>query len=887
MTLGINGLDPESGNRVTLISCGDDNADGPMSPAEVFGSAMSSSVAGEGTHHIGCIARDVAKNQSATFATTVKVDSRPPSALPTVTPVANGFGWHDSTPVSVAFDCEDLTPGSGVATEATGGATVSGETAGTAVVSGGCTDIAGNIAPPTTVGVKIDTTGPGARLSCGDAGAQRRGLEPLRLSVSFPCADNGVVQSGINVSPPAWRWTTRPPAGRSSPAAAAPTGRATTTPRPRRWSSRSISPIRPRPRDSPDDVTKDTTAVLGYSGDDELSGVAGFECRLDDTPYAACADGQQTYGDLADGPHTFDVRAVDAAGNVDGSPASDGWLVDTLGPDTELESAPPPVTGSTSADFTYSADGGGGSDVAGFECSLDGAAFDDCPDDGADLDGLAGGSHEFRVRAVDEAGNADATPAVSIWQIDLTAPATTISSSPPPFTAASVATFAFAGVDSVAPPWRRTECRVDDDDFAPCSSPAEYSGLGLGPHTFEVRADRRRGNVEATPATVSWTVSDFFAQGDEASALEDTPMTVDVLGNDVTPDGVPVTVTLVGRSRATAAPSRSTDPARSSTARPPTTTAPTPSRYRLTAGGESTDPVTVTVEVGPVNDAPTFTPGGAVSSGSGGYQGPWATVIEPGPANESGQQVHFVLGAPSDPSLFASPPQLSPSGVLSFIPASGAAGDRRPDPAGRRRRDQQRRRRRLGAGPAHDHHRGHRRGPTLVLRPWLHYAGGRGTLALLVHDDRAAAPLLTASASKPAVDLEVSGDGAHRTRDLLRPRARHAHVRHAAALRRRHHQLPPPAGGAGHRRRRRIARHRRCRRARRPRRRRRAAGRRRRRPAVRQRWRRRRRGGSGDDLLRGGPGRDRLVGGPGDDVLNGGPGQDEQVQRGGLLYVPV
>ena len=47
------------------------------------------------------------------------------------------------------------------------------------------------------------------------------------------------------------------------------------------------------------------------------------------------------------------------------------------------------------------------------------------------------------------------------------------------------------------------------------------------------------------------------------------------------------------------------------------------------------------------------------------------------------------------------------------------------------------------------------------------------------------------------------------------------------------------------------------------------------------------RGGSGDDLLRGGPGRDRFVGGPGDDVLNGGPGQDEQVQRGGLLYVPV
>ena len=202
-------------------------------------------------------------------------------------------------------------------------------------------------------------------------------------------------------------------------------------------------------------ITQDTTAVLGYSADDELSGVAGFECRLDGAPYAACPDGQQSYDDLADGAHTFDVRAVDAAGHLDGSPASATWTVDTLGPDTDLESGPPPVTGSTSADFTYSADALGGSDVAGFECSLDGATSR-LPGRRHGLDGLAAGQHEFQVRAVDAAGNPDATPAVSSWTIDLTAPATTITSSPPPFTAASDARFAFSAVDSVARRWRRT-----------------------------------------------------------------------------------------------------------------------------------------------------------------------------------------------------------------------------------------------------------------------------------------------------------------------------------------------------------------------------------------------------------------------------------------------
>jgi len=55
---------------------------------------------------------------------------------------------------------------------------------------------------------------------------------------------------------------------------------------------------------------------------------ATFECRLDAEAFAPCSSPLALSG-LGDGPHTFTVRAIDAVGHVDRTPADSSFTVDT------------------------------------------------------------------------------------------------------------------------------------------------------------------------------------------------------------------------------------------------------------------------------------------------------------------------------------------------------------------------------------------------------------------------------------------------------------------------------------------------------------------------------------------------------------------------------
>ena len=115
------------------------------------------------------------------------------------------------------------------------------------------------------------------------------------------------------------------------------------------------------------------------------------------------------------------MRATDAAGNTDATPASYTWTIDTAAPNTTITAQPSDPSNSAAPDFSFSSSEGGST----FECQLDGGGWASCSSPKS-YAGLSQGSHTFEVRATDAAGNTDATPASFTWTIDTTAPASVV-----------------------------------------------------------------------------------------------------------------------------------------------------------------------------------------------------------------------------------------------------------------------------------------------------------------------------------------------------------------------------------------------------------------------------------------------------------------------------
>jgi HD domain/Bacterial Ig domain len=96
----------------------------------------------------------------------------------------------------------------------------------------------------------------------------------------------------------------------------------------------------------------------------------------------------------------------------------------------------------------------------------------------------------------------------------------------------------------------------------------------------------------------------------------------------------------------------------------------------LFGGVDTSAPQTFAIDVGEVNDAPSFTGGGnqgaLINIGQTIVAG-WASNISPGPPSESGQSISFMVGN-NNPGLFSSQPQVAPDGTLTFTPAFLALG---------------------------------------------------------------------------------------------------------------------------------------------------------------------------------------------------------------------
>jgi hypothetical protein len=292
----------------------------------------------------------------------------------------------------------------------------------------------------------------------------------------------------------------------------------------------------------PGNPSNDTSPTFDFTGDDTPgSGVSSFECNLDSAGFEPCTSGDTYPSVTADGPHTFEVRAIDNTGNVDATPDSYNWVLDTGAPQTTITGNPFDPTNSTSATFDFTGDDGTGSGVASFECEIDGGGFVPCST-GQNYPGLTPNQeHTFKVRAIDNAGNVDPDPASYTWEIDTGEPDTEITTSPQDPSDTADPEFAFESTENGS----SFECRLDPTGpggWNPCNTPLDLTGLADGSHTFEVRATDPSGNTDSTPDTHTWVIDttepDTAITGNPPNPSNDTEPSFSFNGSDPGGSGV-------------------------------------------------------------------------------------------------------------------------------------------------------------------------------------------------------------------------------------------------------------------------------------------------------------------------------------------------------------
>jgi hypothetical protein len=242
------------------------------------------------------------------------------------------------------------------------------------------------------------------------------------------------------------------------------------------------------------------SASFGFSSNEPGS---TFQCSLDGAAFVACAS-PKAYSGLADGSHTFAVDAVDAAGNVDATPASRTWTVDTVAPAAPVIGSPADGSVNGTGTVVLSGTAEPASSIAVFDATEQQGSVVAAGDGSwsVTLTAVADGAHSYTARATDAAGNVSAASAAIGVTVDTAAPDTQIDSGPTGAVTSTSASFAFSSSKAGS----TFQCSLDGAASGACTSPTAYSGLAEGAHTFAVYAVDSLGHADATPATRTWTV---------------------------------------------------------------------------------------------------------------------------------------------------------------------------------------------------------------------------------------------------------------------------------------------------------------------------------------------------------------------------------------------
>ena len=177
---------------------------------------------------------------------------------------------------------------------------------------------------------------------------------------------------------------------------------------------------------TPPDPSQSSSASFTYKSNEIGS---TFECSLDGAAFAVCPSAGIAYTGLANGSHSFQVRATDGFGNTDKTPAGHSWqvavpaalpsldpppvvpLTSLATPETTITGRPGAVTRDRTPTFRFRPSIAG----SGFQCKLDRGPFRSCRSPFTTRT-LSFGRHALQVRAI-FGGLIDATPARASFKV--------------------------------------------------------------------------------------------------------------------------------------------------------------------------------------------------------------------------------------------------------------------------------------------------------------------------------------------------------------------------------------------------------------------------------------------------------------------------------------
>jgi hypothetical protein len=234
----------------------------------------------------------------------------------------------------------------------------------------------------------------------------------------------------------------------------------------------------------------------------DATGPVTYTCKIDSGSATSCGS-PYVFTGLTSGAHSATVVATDAVGN--NSTVIRNFVVDATPPNTTITANPASVTNSTSASFSFTST----ESPSTFECQLDGGAIAACTVPKT-YSGLSQASHTFSVRAIDQYGNADQTPASYVWTVDTTAPVAPSINTP----AADIVTAdTTPSVGGLAEP--NATVKVYEGATLVGTATADGSGnwalapdptLAEGAHALVARATDAAGNTSANSSTRTITI---------------------------------------------------------------------------------------------------------------------------------------------------------------------------------------------------------------------------------------------------------------------------------------------------------------------------------------------------------------------------------------------